>query len=122
MSTIRYLCDENVPRALVDYLVQQEPAMEIVYVGQDEAPLKGTLDPLLLQGAEAGKWTLVSLDRSTMPGHVREHVQSGRHTYGVFLLRDGFSLKSYASDLLLIWSCSDVDDWRDRLEYIPWED
>jgi hypothetical protein len=48
MSTVQYLCDENVPEQLLDALIQREPAIEISFVGQELAPPKGTPDPEVL--------------------------------------------------------------------------
>ena len=77
-------------------------------------------DAELLRIAEGAGWSLVTLDRSTMPVHIQDHLAAGHHTNGVFILRSGFPIRALANDLLLIWSCSEVAEWRDQLTYLPW--
>lgn len=121
MATIRYLLDEQLPKALMLALLREEPAMEVLQVGINPAPPKGTLDPDLLKLAEANQLTLLSFDKSTLPGHVNDHLGAGLHTWGVFLLRDGLPLRDYVDDLLLMWSASQAADWQDVLDWLPWK-
>jgi Domain of unknown function (DUF5615) len=121
MSTIRYLCDEDVRNALVACMGRIEPGLEILAVGLPGAPPKGSLDPDLLRWAEQEKCTLLSRDKATMPDHVRAHLAAGRHTWGVFIIRKGKTWQEIADALLLIWSASTAEDWQDRIEWIPWE-
>lgn len=120
MSTVCYLCDEHVPEQLMDALIQREPAIEISIVGQELAPPKGTLDPEVLLFAEKEKLALITLDKKTMAGHVASHQAAGHHTWGLFNLRAGFPILRYVEDLILIWSVSAAEDWRDRMEWLPW--
>jgi Domain of unknown function (DUF5615) len=120
MTPVRFLVDEDVPEALVDALLLQEPTMDILTVGQPGAPPKGTLDPDLLRAAEAMGRALISRDRRTMPDHLADHFAAGRHTWGVFLLRRRAPLARCIQDLLLIWRATTADEWVDRTEYLPW--
>ncbi len=108
MSTISFLCDEMLPLSLRECLLQEEPALPVLYVGEEGAPRKGTKDPDLLRESEAARWSIVTFDGSTMPHHAAEHVKSGHHTFGVFVLRSGFPIRTWAEELLLIWSCSEA--------------
>jgi hypothetical protein len=120
MSTVSYLFDENVPEQLMDALIQREPAIEISIVGQETARPKGTLDPEVLLFAEKSKRALVTLDKKSIARHEANHRAVNHHTWGVFNLRNGFSTLRYVEDLILIWSSSDAEDWRDRMEWLPW--
>lgn len=120
MSTVRYLCDENVPEQLIDALIQREPAIDISIVGQDMAPPKGTLDPEVLLFAEKEKMGLITLDKKSMAGHVADHRAMGHHTWGVFILRRDFPILRYVEDLILIWSASEAEDWQGGIEWLPW--
>ncbi|HTU91011.1 MAG TPA: DUF5615 family PIN-like protein [Gemmataceae bacterium] len=120
MSTICYLCDENVPEQLMDAMIQREPAIEISIVGQDMAPPKGTLDPEVLLFAEKEKMGLITLDKKSMARHAANHLATGHHTWGVYNLRRDFPILRYVENLILIWSASDAEDWRDRMEWLPW--
>lgn len=120
MSTIRYLCDENVPEQLVDAVIQREPSIEIFMVGQDIAPPKGTPDPQVLLFAEKEKLAVITLDKKSMSGHVTDHLTAGHHTWGVFSLRMNFSILRYVDNLILFWSESDAEYWQDQMEWLPW--
>jgi hypothetical protein len=103
MSTVRFLCDENVPDRLAESLLRQEPAIDILIVGQEGAPPKGTRDPDLLLAAEDAERLLLTFDRRTMPQHVANHLAAGHHTWGILILNQGFPLRRYVDDLFVIW-------------------
>jgi hypothetical protein len=46
----------------------------------------------------------VSNDRSTLVDHLKQHFAAGHHTWGVILMREGYSVGRYLDDLLLVWS------------------
>src|SRR3989442_1321543 len=117
MSTVKYLFDENVPEPLADAMIRQEPAIEVLSVGQDRAPPKGTTDSELLKGAETGKYTLLTLDKRTIPVHVADHLAAGNHTWGVFILRRGFPIPRYVDILVRIWFSTQAEEWQDRIEW-----
>ncbi len=119
MSLMKFLCDEHVPKGLQNAVKKVESAIHILVVGQAGAPPKGTLDPQLLQWAESNHHALLTRDKSTLPNHVNDHLNSGGHTWGVFILRDGFSLGYLAQELLVFWGASEAEEWKDLLLYIP---
>jgi hypothetical protein len=119
MSTIRFLCDEDVKIALIPCMSRIEPGIEIVAIGQPDAPPKGTLDPDLLLWAENERYALLTRDKSSMPDHVRDHLDSGHHTWGVFLLREHRPWQAIADDLVMLWSASTAEEWVDRIMWIP---
>ncbi len=110
MSTVRYLCDENVPEHLMDAVIQREPAIEIFIVGQSATPPKGTLDPQLLSFAEKETLSLITIDKRSMASHVADHLAAGHHTWGVFELRQGYSILRYVENLIFIWAASEAED------------
>lgn len=120
MAAIRFLCDEQVPEQLVDALVRAEPAIEAHCVGEPATPKKGSTDPDLIGAAETAGWMILTLDKNTMPGHVASHLAAGRHTCGVILLRRGLPIRRYVDDLVLMWSSSQAEEWRDVIDWLPW--
>ena len=119
MSVMRFLLDEHVPVALQKAVWRLEPKVDVACVGQSNAPKKGTTDPDLLIWAEEKMYAIVSRDKSTLPMHASNHVASGRKTWGVFILRDPFTLGELAEDLLLRWSASQAEEWQYFVGYIP---
>src|SRR5215831_15765544 len=52
----------------------------------------GTLDPDLLIWAEREGRIIVTDDKSTLVTYLTQHLQAGRHSPGVILIRPGFTL------------------------------
>lgn len=121
MAKIAYLLDEGVPQFLNAALVRGEPAIEVWQVGQSPAPPKGTLDPDLLVFAEENQKAFVTMDKKTMVGHLHAHFRAGRHTSGVFLLKQHRPTTAYVDDLLLIWSTLEREEVVDWTDVLPWE-
>ncbi len=119
MNKPRFLIDEDTPPYLADALLQKEPVVDIIRVGDPGAPPSGTLDPDLLIGAEGLGRVLITNDKRTMPGHLVDHFVAGRHTAGVMLLRQGFSLSRIVQEILNHWTTTTADDWIDRTVYLP---
>jgi len=120
VSQVRFLFDEDTANAFIDGLLRREPALDALRVGQPGAPPRGTKDPQLLLAAEALGRALVSNDRSSLPGHLKDHFTAGHHTAGVILMKIGYPVGRYLEDLLLIWSATTAEEWQDRTEYIPY--
>ncbi len=119
MNKLGFLFDECVPAALTGAICQQEPTVDVLHVGDPGAPPRGTLDPDLLLAAEAMGRVLVTNDRRTIPGHLRDHFAAAHHTAGVMLLRRGFSCGRYAQEIFTHWATTTPDEWVDRTVYIP---
>ena len=62
---------------------------------------------------------LVSLDRASMPDHVATYHVVGGHTWGVLLITRRCSGRQLLDDLLLVWTASEAEAWRDAIHYLP---
>jgi hypothetical protein len=119
MSGMRFLMDEQVPPALEHYLRKKEPSLDVVRIGGPGAPPKGTLDPGVLLFAEAAKRAVITDDHTTMPVHAADHLAAGHYTWGIFLLRPGFSVPDHGNDILTMWAASEAEEWQNGIEWIP---
>ena len=119
MNQIRYLLDEDTPHAIRDGLLRRQPEIEVRVVGGEMAPPLSTQDPDILRWLESEGYILISRNRSTMPKHLREHLEAGRHIPGIILLRPQSSLGRIIDELELIWGAAYPDEYRDRISYIP---
>jgi len=122
MSQVAFLLDEQMPQSVLNAVLSLEPSIQIWQVGTDPfVPTKGTLDPGLLFFAEKERLALVTYDKTTMPGHTANHLAAGHHTYGVFILPNGFSLSAgrVADELMIMWVGSQADEWIDQIVYLP---
>ena len=119
MNAIRYLLDEHVDPLYRTELLKREPSMTIWRIGILGAPPQGTLDPDILRWCEENFFILVTNNRKSMPGHLRDHLAEGQHVPGIFELNPNMSVGETIEELLLIWAASYPDEYRDRLSIYP---
>ena len=120
MSVLCFLLDENVPLIIQAQLEQREPELRVYAIGDGTAPPKGTPDPDILLWIEAHGCMLVTNNRSTIPVHLRVHLDQGRHVPGIVQLpRRMGSIGVILDDLLLLWSVSQPDEFQDQIVYLP---
>ena len=119
MSTIRYLLDENVDPLFRTELLRYEPEMVVWRIGDPTTPSRGTSDPDILIWCEENAFILVTNNRKSMPQHLQVHLSEGRHSSGILELNPSMSIGETIEELVLIWSASDIDEYRDKLLYLP---
>ncbi|MCC5618192.1 DUF5615 family PIN-like protein [Nostoc sp. CHAB 5836] len=76
---VRFLLDENLSPKLKTSVLRLNPAIDILRVGDSEAPLLGTLDPDILRYLELSQRMLITDNRKSMPEHLEEHWGDGGH-------------------------------------------
>jgi len=116
---IRFLLDENIPPKLKMALMRRCPTIDVLRVGDEEAPSFGTLDPEVLLYVEKAQRILVTNNRKSMPGHVADHFAAGGHHWGIFNIRNSTSIVDLVEILELIWGASTADEWKDKSDWIP---
>ena len=93
--------------------------IDAVRVGdRPDLPLQAS-DPEILAWAEQTGRILLTYDESTMPGHWLDHLRAGRHSPGVFIIREIVPLREIVENLVIRAYASDPSKWWDRLEYFP---
>jgi hypothetical protein len=103
---LRFVLDENqrglLWRALVRHNQTSAYPVDVVRVG-DAADLPlASLDPDILLWCECEERILVSFDKSTLAGHLANHLQAGHHSPGVFMVRRGCRLSEVVGHLTLV--------------------
>jgi len=119
MSAVKFLVDEHVAKYLGAAIQRADSSVVILRVVESGAPGSGTLDPPLLLWAEANRFAIVTKDKNTMPGHAIDHLCAGNHTWGIFILRAGFTAREIIDTLILIHGASQAEEWQDQVNYIP---
>jgi hypothetical protein len=82
-----FLLDEHVNRAIQRQLRRLDPDIDVLAIGDPEAPRSGTSDPDILVWLETNGYILVTENRNTLPGHLTDHYASGRHVPGILWIR-----------------------------------
>ncbi len=116
---VRFLLDENLPPRLKLAILRLNSEIDILRVGEDNAPPTGTLDPDILRYLQLSQRFLVTDNRASMPGHLEAHWGEGGHIWGLFWLRPRTPIAKIAQDLVFVWEATEAEEWIDKLEWIP---
>ncbi|NJK70530.1 MAG: DUF5615 family PIN-like protein [Microcoleus sp. SU_5_3] len=117
--TLKYLIDENVDPIYPSQIRIKQLELIIRAIGEPFTPAKGTKDPAILEWCEEYDFILVTNNRKSMPGHLKEHLQANRHIPGIFILNANLSIGQNIDELILIAECSFVNEYQDRIIHLP---
>ncbi|MDF5728104.1 MAG: DUF5615 family PIN-like protein [Rhizonema sp. PD38] len=116
---LRFLLDENLSPKLKAAALRLNSAIDILRVGDPDAPSLGTLDPDILCYLELSQRVLVTDNRKSIPRHLEEHWEAGGHIWGLVWLRPSGTIGSWAEALFLIWDTTEAEEWLDKIDWIP---
>ena len=115
--TVAFLADEDLHAGLIDGLQSREPAIDILDVKR--SGLRGTPDPVLLELAAQQNRILITHDRGTMSRYFLERLSAGKPNSGIFIVPQGSAIGEVIESLLLVWTASEADEWRNQIVYLP---
>jgi len=113
---VRFQADADLDARIVRGLKRQQPEIDFQTGGQ--GGLEGLGDPAVLAIAAAAGRILVTHDRRTMPDHFWQFILD-RESPGVVVVLKEVSVGVAIEELMLIWSASDAEEWRNRLVWVP---
>jgi hypothetical protein len=116
---LKYLIDENVDPLYLNQLRRLQPQLIVWSIGDPNIPSKGTLDPAILLWCEEFEFILVTNNRASMPVHLKDHLNEGRHIPGIFLLNRNLSIKQNLDELILIAEGSFDQEYQDQIVHLP---
>ena len=119
MIPFRFLLDENVNPILRHALHQEEPEMTVWRVGDPGVPRNGTPDPVILEWCARKGYTLVTNNRKSMPGHLRESIALGRTAPAIFVLNANMTVGQTVSELRHIWGASEPHEYENTIRFLP---
>ena len=119
MIPVAYLLDENVNPRLRRALKGRSPELVVWRAGDPGAPPLHTDDPTILKWCASNGFVLVTNNRTSMPLHLRDHLASGEHVPGIFILHPIMTLGETADELALVHEATDAAEYADRLHYLP---
>ena len=114
---IRFLADENFNNAIIRGVRLANSAIDIVRV--QDVGLSGADDPSILEWAANERRVLLTNDAATVPFYAYERVRAGLPMAGVCEVRRSVPIGRAIEDIVLIAECSDEDEWRDAVRYLP---
>jgi hypothetical protein len=117
MSRPQFLADEDLRGSIVRAVRRIAPTLEIVTIV--EANLSSASDEEVLEFAWNNKLLLVSHDVNTMKTFAQRRIADGHGIRGLFLAPQRRAIRLIAESLVLIWEASELEEWRDRIVYLP---
>jgi hypothetical protein len=112
----RFLADADLHPAIVEGLRARCPDVDFQHAKGVIAD--ATEDPDVLLPARRLGRVLVSHDRKTMPGHFYDFMRAGSSP-GLILIPQQMVIGAAIAELLLIVECLEVEDFADRILYLP---
>jgi len=116
---IRYLLDENISPRIALGLQRLSSQIDVLRVGDADAPSLETKDPDILRYCDLNQRLLVTGDRASMPKHLEEHWAEGGHLWGILWVRPNTPLGVLIQELHFIWDASEAEEWIDATDWIP---
>ena len=114
---IRFLADADLDEGIVSGCLRREPTMD--FLSANDAKLRGLPDPQVLRVAAEQDGVLISRDFRTIPRHFGEFLQATGSSPGLFLVKQSSPIGSVIEELVLIWSATGAEEWKNRLVRIP---
>ena len=115
--TVRFLADEDLDSDIISGLLSREPAIDILDI--KTAGLRGSKDPVLLELAAEQDRILITHDRRTMTRYFQAHLTAGQSSPGIFIVPQRGAIGGIIESLLLVWTASKPEEWRNRIVYLP---
>jgi hypothetical protein len=116
-----FLLDEHIAHTIAEGLRSREPDIQVFTIGGSGAPDTGTPDQDILIWMDAHGCLLITNNRKSMPGHLRNHMDLQRHIPGIVVINQRMSWGNTIEELLLIWSASLPNEFQDQIIYLPLE-
>ena len=117
MSRPRFLADHDLNEHVVSGVLRREPAIEFLRVrdlGMSERTDAEILDYSARQGL-----LVVSHDVNTMPAAAYARLSEGESFPGLFMIEQMSAIGPVIESLLLIWSASELEEWKDQVVFLP---
>lgn len=116
---IRYLLDENIPPRIALGPRRLSSQLDVLCVGDLDAPAFETKDPEILRYCDINQRLLVTKDRTSMPGHLEDYWADGGHLWGVLWVRPRTPTGLLIQELHFVWEASEAEEWFDAIDWIP---
>ena len=117
MSKPRFLADHDFNERILDGVLNREPVVEIVRCR--EVGLERASDPDILAYAAANGFIVLSHDVNSLAGAAHSRLMAGEPLAGVLLVLQSRAIGPIVESLVVIWSASEAEEWRDRVVFLP---
>ena len=112
----RFLADADFNQKIVLGLLRREPTIDFQTASQ--GGVIGRPDPEVLAIAARENRILISHDRGTMPAHFTRFTAT-LSSPELILVAQEIDIGTAIEDLLLTWAASSLEEWRDKIGFVP---
>ena len=119
MSRPRFLTDHDLNEHIVTGVIRQELAIEITRVR--DLGMNELSDVEILEFAARESWLVVSHDVNTMPTAAYARLTAGLSFPGLFMVQQSLQIRPVIESIVLIWSASELEEWKDQVVFLPFE-
>lgn len=117
MSPPRFLADEDLRHSIVRAIRRLAP--ELIITTVVETGLSSASDEAVLAYAWQHHFLILSHDVNTMKFFAEQRITVENGMHGLFLVPQNRPTRTIAESVVLIWSASEFEEWRDRIVYLP---
>lgn len=114
---MKFLADENFNNRIIRGLLRRMPSLDVIRVQDQE--IAGEDDQIVLAWAAMEGRILLTHDQRTIPHYGLERLTKEDVISGIVVVGPELSIGSVIEDLLVIASCSTMEEWTDRIEFLP---
>jgi hypothetical protein len=119
MSWPRFLADHDLNEHIVAGVLRREPAIEFVRVR--DVGMSERSDEEILAYADGEALLVVSHDVNTMPAAAYARLSTGDSFPGLFMVQQTLPIRPVIESIVLVWSASELEEWKDQVVYLPFE-
>jgi predicted nuclease of predicted toxin-antitoxin system len=113
---VRYQADADLNQKIVTAVLRLEPTID--FRTGHATNLAGVEDSEVLRIAASDGRVLITHDKATMPDAFGQFIQASESP-GVLVISRGYKLADVAEELVLIWAASELEEWVNRIVYLP---
>jgi hypothetical protein len=113
---VRFQADADLNEIILLAVVRHQP--EIDFRTATAAELAGVDDLEVLERCVREDRVLVTHDRKTMPRHFYKFIEQNE-SRGVIVVPQSLSVSAASADLILIWSATEAEEWKNRITFLP---
>jgi len=117
MGRPRFLADHDLNEHIVLGVQRREPAAE--FLRARELGLSESADDRVLEHAARTGLIVVSHDVNSMAKTASERLAARKPMTGLLMVRQSNPVRSAIEDLVLIWSATEGEEWRDQIWFLP---
>lgn len=117
MSRLRFLADHDLNEHIVTGVKRLNPRIEFIRVR--DVGLEAASDHEVLAYALRESLCVVSHDVNTMTSAAAATIAAGQHFPGLFLVRQTTPVRAAIENIVLAWSASEHDEWRNQVVFLP---